>query len=93
MRLVFKERSKFLDWMEDEASPEKYNIFLTEENEIILVPKKSTRPIIYAYYKEFDAKEFDNLKANFSKSSYKVYEVKSVDWDDEKPVGVKVAIE
>jgi len=93
MRVVFKELKEFGKWVQEIAKPDKYYVYITEENEIVLVPSKSTRPMTFAYVRVAKEEELKILTTSFEGSGYKVFNVKAFDWHDDRPVGMKFMIE
>jgi len=93
MRLVFKTVEEFLVWVKNNATSEKYTAYKTDYNEYILVPKKSTRPLIYVYYKYNDEAEDKAIQGVLGQLGIKLYLVKTIDWDETKGVGVRVTVE
>lgn len=87
-RLEFSKLKSLLRWAEINTAPEKhYAIHTTERDEIILQPKKSTRPVEYAYYSGRDSeKGVDELQ----KIGFDVFEMKRYAWKADSPVGSRV---
>jgi len=89
MRLVFGEEEEFEKWIEQRTSPEKYDVILTQENEVILVPTKATRTLNIGYFKFPDwSKALEETEA-LESAGYVVIKVKRAEWDTAKPVGVQ----
>jgi hypothetical protein len=90
----FNELDKFKQWVEDKYDEDRFDIYLTSENEMILVPKRSTQPLVYAYFKpkkgEGEVKELIKKIPKISNSSY--YEPKSFSWRTDLPPGVVIPI-
>ena len=85
-RLVFGVLAEFESWIRDFAKPNRYVAYITNEKEILLVPLRSTRPILYAYYK---GEETTNIKKTLDSLGIKYYNVNSIEWADDRPVGFK----
>lgn len=89
MRLVFDNLDEFKKWFSDNVSSDKYECYITNDGEYILVPTKSTRPLKYGYYKtdsEALKKEVEEL---IGKTLKGVYRVKTVEWADDRAVGME----
>ena len=69
-RYEFETKSEFESWGTKHLEPKKYEIVYTNTGDVVAVPVKSTRPIIYGYinlYKKETAKTFaENLQKKFS---------------------------
>jgi len=90
-RIVFDSADELKEWCKLFVKDNKYTGYITEENELILEPQKSTRPIRYAYIKCKKAKELaEELK---DKYNIPVIKIKSYEWDTEKYPGIKVLVE
>jgi hypothetical protein len=86
--------SKVFDWTEEYVRGKDYALLVTDEFEIILEPRKSTRPLDFAYINIKDASALQALiKELSSRYGLKVIEIKSLGWDIEKPPWVKVPVE
>lgn len=87
MRLIFEKFENFKEWLVSigESLPSRYVAFVTDENEVIIVPKKSTRPIIYGY---LQTSEIEKVMELLNKLGIRVFEVTRVEWDETKPVGI-----
>lgn len=90
MRFVFKDVNELQKWIDKFVEPKRYDCYTTEENEIIFIPLQSTRPVKYAYAK-FDLKTIEGLMEQLKNNGIDIYKVKSVEWADDRPVGVKVS--
>jgi len=59
-RLFFDKEEEFVRWARAQKDGY-YYIFLTRKKEIILFPKRSTRPIMVGYYKAKDSKNAEEI--------------------------------
>jgi hypothetical protein len=85
-RAVFESVDEFKKWVTDNVNPEKYKAFFTSYNEIILVPRKSTKPIEYGYIQISDAEIMKKTREWLVNNYIKFYyDVKAYEWMDEKP--------
>jgi len=92
VRYVFNEKKEFLRWISDNVTKEKYQAYLTENREVILVPTRSTRPLEYAYFRCTDSDIEDDVVEKLAKIELKIYNVKSVEWADDRAPGVRVSL-
>lgn len=83
MRIVFEDISEFKNWINEFVKPGKHSIYITKSNEVVIVPRVSTNPIIYAYMKLSGEISGDLLPEEVPK-----YRIKSFDWKDDVPIGI-----
>jgi len=89
-RLVFGHVEAFKKWAADKVTKERYDLYLTDSDEIILVPIRSTRPIMYAYFQSGNSHELaEELTA---KTGVSVYYVETFDWKTELPPRMKIPV-
>jgi len=89
MRLVFDKEDEFKRWIERNVSADKYECYVSSELEILLVPLKSTKPIKYAYFKVNTPEEL-KIVQEVKKLGVEVYNVKAIEWADDRGVGIKI---
>ncbi len=89
-RLVFNSKEELLKWIKEKVAAEKYDLYLTEESEVILSPIKSTKPLNYAYLRlSTDPKDLVRaIKENVN--GIKVYSLKNFEWVTDLAPGIKV---
>jgi len=92
MRLVFKTKDELLAWIKECVSPERYVAYITDDNEVVLCPTRSTRPIIYGYLK-VETNIGDIVKSIVHEFGIRCFPVKNVEWADDRPPGVKFIME
>jgi len=81
-------------WCDEYVRSKDYVILKTDEHEIILEPRKSTRPVDYGYVKLRDSIETDKLAEELSnRYKLKVLEIQALAWDIEKSPWVKIPVE
>jgi hypothetical protein len=86
--------SKVIAWADEYVRARDYVVIQTDENEIILEPRKSTRPLDFAYVKLDSADAVKELARQLSsRYGIKLIEVKSLAWDIEKSPYIKTPIE
>jgi len=92
---VCKTEEQFKRWCEEVVEKDRYRIYVTtEENEIILEPKRTTKPLKYCYYKaESIAKAMELAKEISDKYNLPVIEISRMSWDLEKGPAIKIPIE
>jgi len=91
-RLVFGNKDQMLRWMRMRVDPERYDLYVTDEREFILVPRKSTQPIMFGYFKLTD-EDVEQFAGEIKALSVPVFRVKGFEWDTRKAVGIKIPIE
>jgi hypothetical protein len=93
MRLYFEQLEELTKWIGDFVTSERYVAYLTSYKELIFVPLRSTRPLVYGYYvfaKDEEKKEVEEL---LKSKGVRTYNIKSLDWDETKFPGVRPTIE
>jgi len=70
------------------TNPDKYVVISTDEDEVILEPLRSTRPVRYAYLEIENAEEV--AEAIATKHGLKHLKLKSYDWKVDIPPGVAI---
>ena len=88
MRLVFERLEEFEKWIETRTSPEKYDVILTQNNEVVLIPTKATKTLNVGYFKFSDWEKALSEVEALESAGYNVIKVKRIEWDISKPVGV-----
>lgn len=86
-RLVFGNVVEFKKWIEDRMDPNKYECYVTQDLEIVLVPTKSTPPIIFGYFK---AETIELLKSPvmvIKNLNVPIYRLRRYEWKTDSPVG------
>ena len=85
---------KVFDWTDEYIKGKDYALLITDEYEIILEPRKSTRPLDFAYINIKNAEVIRKLADELAnRYGLKIIEIKSLGWDIEKPPWVKVPVE
>jgi len=92
MRFVFREKVELEKWINKFVQRKRYDCYVTDDDEIVLVPLMSTRPIKYAYA-NFDSKTIKEIISQLETIGIDIYRVKAVQWDAEKSPGVRVKID
>ena len=95
-RFVFETVGQLEKWMLENVTADKYNVFITPSNELVCVPRKSTRPLSYAYSK-LSAEEMKRIQrfvednmAIASDKKIRIYYAR-VEWDETKAPGAEFA--
>lgn len=95
-RKVFESLEDLREWMKTRVAPDKYIVNVTtRRKEVIVEPTKSTRPMIYGYYKcdEEELEKFMEFLSDIKSLGYSVIKLKAYEWDVDKSPGVRVAVE
>ena len=86
-RFIFSSKDEFLRWFNEHASNDRSEVYcIVSSKELLVYPRRTSRPISYAYIKLDSDDEFTKLYKYFEEKRFKVYFVDKVDWDDTKPV-------
>lgn len=86
--------SGVFEWISEYAALKDYMLLVTDENELIIEPRKSTRPLNYGYVHIDDAKAIRELAKQLASSfGLPLLEIQYFRWDIEKPPSVKIPIE
>jgi len=85
---------KVLAWVNEYVRGRDYAVIVTDENEMILEPRKSTRPLDYGYLCLDDSKAVRELAEKIARTyNLPLLEIQYFRWDIEKSPLVKVPIE
>lgn len=85
---------KILAWANEYVKGKDYALLLTDENELIIEPRKSTRPLDYGYVSINDANVIRALARQLATNfGLPLLEIQYFRWDIEKPPSVKVPVE
>jgi len=88
---VCENEDELIEWCREFVETGKYRVFSTRENEIILEPIKTSKPIRFAYYQTERAEELaKQIAKNFG---IKHLTLKAYRWNIERAPSVKVAVE
>jgi predicted amidophosphoribosyltransferase len=90
-RCIFDNEQQLEEWLAFRGADKYYGLRTLEDNEIILIPLKTTRPIEIGYLKSPDADEI--AKDLSQKYQIKILTIRRYEWDIEKAVGVKIPVE
>jgi len=86
--------SKVFKWADEFVRGRVYVVIVTDEHEVILEPRKSTRPLDFGYVKLDSAEGAEKLAQELeNKYTIKRIEETSLAWDTEKPPWVKIPVE
>jgi len=82
---------ELIEWCREFVEAGKYRVISTEENEVILEPVKTSKPIRFAYYQTEKARELaGKIAEDFGVKHLKLQAYR---WNIERSPAVKVAIE
>ena len=93
MRFVFDTIEEYEKWIRDNIKPEKFSVYFTSDNEIIVYPLKTSKPISYGYFKASAVGIIERMLKSLKEQGFRVYRVKAADWTDDRPVGIKFTVE
>jgi hypothetical protein len=85
--------NEFISWIKEYVTEERYKAYMTREKEIILIPRRSTRPLEYAYMKFDKDEKLKKVIEALTAKNIRVWTLKAEEWDDQKPVGVRFPAE
>lgn len=88
-RITFEEIGQFKKWIEDNVTKEKYEAYITPKKEVVLMPRKSTRPLKYGYA-ILTSEGIKEIQRFLGEKGVKIYFAK-VDWDETKAPGAEFA--
>jgi len=87
-RVVFASVDQFKAWMKKKVTPERYEAYITKNDEVILVPKRSTPPVLYGYYEANDEEALNSVKSLLEEAGLTVFNIQSFEWKSDWPPGV-----
>lgn len=87
--MIFAQTEEFKNWVEANVTSTKYECYITDENEILLVPRRSTRPVKYAYYKASSKEEGESIKKGLEAMGLNIFRVKEVEWAEDRAIGLE----
>jgi hypothetical protein len=92
-RLIFEDEKNLREWISNHITPDRYEAYLTTEyNELIIYPRKATRPTTYVYFTT-KPEVLKSLEDDLTTRGVRVYKIARMEWDDTKAIGVRVPIE
>jgi len=78
-------------WCKDTVSPDRYRVLSTDEEEVILEPTKTSRPLKFGYIQSSDAEKLaEEIAKEFN---IKHIHLKAYRWNDERGPFVKILLE
>ena len=84
-RYEFETKEEFTDWARSVLTDKKYDVVYTWHGEVIAVPKKSTRPIVYGYVPLIDKHEAKKFAQELEKMYHVcVFSMKKFVWSTER---------
>ena len=88
---VFNNTDELRAWCKDTVSPDKYRVLSTDEDEIILEPTKTSRPLKFGYLQIPGAEALaDEIAKEFN---LKHIHIKAYRWDTDKGPHIKISAE
>jgi len=89
-RQVFDDVQELEKWCKEFVKRGQYTVYTTSDNELILEPRKSTRPQRYAYFKSVKVEELAKLFSETYEIPY--FKVERYEWDLDKGIGIRTTI-
>lgn len=86
MRMIFGDEGSALAWINDKVTKERYDAYTTTDGKLLILQKRSTQPIVNAYYEDKTGKVHETL-ANMGVA---IYIVDRFEFWDDRPIGVTV---
>jgi hypothetical protein len=83
-RLTFSKEEEFRSWVQDHATPDRYEMYTTSRGDILVAPTKSTRTLHQAVIRFEQKEQVAKFMALAKEKGFKVYTIDSVIWDIEK---------
>jgi hypothetical protein len=89
---VGKHKDDFLKWLKKHCKADQYEIVLTDFDEIIICPTKSTKSLRYVYVELFNCwdseeKALKDIKKNID--GVDIIRMRKFDWDSTKSPSIK----
>lgn len=81
--LEFANKENLFSWSVRFASLDRYIVIVTDSNEIIFHPRKTSRPIVFAYYKTYP-RDLEKVLSRIEEEGYTVIRVENYHWDTER---------
>jgi hypothetical protein len=86
--------SRVLEWADEYVRGRDYAVLVTDECEVILEPRKSTRPLDYGYIKLDNPKDALELGRELARRyGLRLLEIECFRWDIEKPPTIRTPLE
>lgn len=89
-RLVFNDVNKFRKWIDKRATPKKYEVEISNESEVLLWPRVSTKNLNSAIMEFAVFKNAQNFVKELEDEGFDVFEPHAIEWDVTKAVGIRV---
>ena len=86
-RLEFGKKDGLIRWIRNRMVPDKYECYMTEGKEIILVPTRSTRPVVYAYLKCDTPEDFKAVLTELKRLKVMMFGIKKFEWKPDASIG------
>jgi len=79
MRLVFETRNEFVKWVGGNCTFARHACYVTNDREFIIVPRRSTAPVVYAYYKTMNPQDYAIIMQEIQ-NLVSITQVKDLEW-------------
>ena len=91
-RLIFDDIDEFERWVDQFVLKNKYVLYVTEDQEVILVPLRSTQPIVYSYIQLESVDVLKELvKRIQEKTGVRAFKIKRMDWKVDMPIEARIS--
>jgi len=84
-RIEFASAMQFSIWRKERTKPERHDMYVTAASEFIMVPRKSTDPILYGYFPGSDTLRDDLIK-ELEAAGYMVFIIEKFAWSAAFPL-------
>ncbi|MEM4534989.1 MAG: hypothetical protein QW764_02975 [Desulfurococcaceae archaeon] len=88
---VCKNDEELLAWLEDTVSSGRFRVIVTDENEVIIEPTKTSKPLKFAYLQTSNPESV--AREIGERFNLKVLHLKAYRWNEERGPFVKIPIE
>lgn len=89
-RIVFDSFEELEKWCKEFVKKGSHTVYTTGSNELIVEPRRSTRPLRYAYFTSIKAVEFAKTISEQYEIPY--FHLERYEWDLDKNVGIQTTI-
>jgi len=93
MRLIFNSIDEYEKWINLHGRNDRFEAYLEGFGTFTISPIKTSRPLLYAYYKANSPDEVKRLTELITSHGLALTKLQRVDWDVEKSIGVGSGIQ
>lgn len=88
-RIVFASTDELKSWTGRFANPDKFTVYCTTRQEIILEPLRSTSPLRYGYVRYLDLNQFRQVLEWLRGQGFTVLKCRRYEWASDREVGAR----